>query len=184
MAQGDKKKKSNGGGQSAKAGEKAAAAAAAAAAKKSADAEVEAAPAKKESPAGEKRKKAAPDEKAAVPAKAARVEEHHEDEAHGAGAHAGHGHKVNRREYFVIFVVLFVLTVLEVAVAQLPGVGKVAIGVALVGLAVTKAACVGLFYMHLKHETRILRYMVALPMATPAIYAFVLIADSAWRLTR
>jgi caa(3)-type oxidase subunit IV len=91
---------------------------------------------------------------------------------------------VNRREYLVIFVVLFVLTVLEVVVAQLPGIGKTALGVALVTLALAKAAFVALFYMHLKHETRILRLSVAIPLAAPALYAFVLIADAAWRLTR
>ena len=44
------------------------------------------------------------------------------------------------------------------------------------------AAIVGLFYMHLKHETRILKLTVAIPMATPMVYALVLIAEAAWRL--
>jgi cytochrome c oxidase subunit IV len=109
--------------------------------------------------------------------------------AHAGAAHAGaakghHDHSAQIREYFVIFGVLFVLTVLEVAVAQIPGIGKTALTVALIGLALTKAAIVGLFYMHLKHETRILRLTVALPMVFPAIYAVVLIGEAAWRLTR
>src|SRR5262245_7342524 len=89
------------------------------------------------------------------------------DEAHG-GAHGDGGHTVDRREYWKIFLVLFVLTVLEVAVAKSKhyGVSATAVGFALVGLAVTKAACVGLYYMHLKHETRILKMTVAIPMAT------------------
>lgn len=106
------------------------------------------------------------------------VAEHADD--HG---HAGH-HKPNRAEYMKIFVVLFVLTVLEVAVAQIPGIGKGLLTISLVSLAVTKAAFVGLFYMHLKHETKILRWTVAIPLSAPAIYALVLIADAGWRLTR
>jgi caa(3)-type oxidase subunit IV len=57
-------------------------------------------------------------------------------------------------------------------------------GLALVGLAVTKAAIVGLYYMHLKHETKILKFTVAIPVAAPAFYALVLISEAAWRLTR
>lgn len=103
--------------------------------------------------------------------------------AHGpAGAHAHH--KPNLKEYFVIFLVLFVLTVLEVGVAKIPGLSKKVMGLALVGLAVSKAACVGLYYMHLKHETKVLKLTVALPFAAPAIYALVLIGEAAWRIAR
>lgn len=116
--------------------------------------------------------------------------EEHDDHAHGGAAvavaghaHAGH-HAPNRKEYMYVFLALFVLTVLEVAVAQVPGLSRTLVGVALVGLAVTKAATVGLYYMHLKHETRIMRLTVAIPMATPALYALVLIAEGAWRLAR
>ena len=72
----------------------------------------------------------------------------------------------------------------KVAVAQIPGISKTLMALALIGLAVTKAACVGLYYMHLKHETRILRLTVAIPLATPAFYALVLISEAAWRLAR
>ena len=85
---------------------------------------------------------------------------------------------------FTIFGVLFGLTVLEVIVAQLKDFPRSMIGLALVGMAVTKAACVGLYYMHLKDETRVLKLTVAIPMATPAVYALVLISEAAWRLTR
>jgi caa(3)-type oxidase subunit IV len=102
----------------------------------------------------------------------------------GHDDHGDHEHKPNRKEYFYVFLVLFALTVLEVVVAQVPGISKTLLGLALVGLAVTKAAAVGLYYMHLKHETRIMRLTVAIPMATPAVYALVLIAEGAWRLAR
>ena len=123
-------------------------------------------------------------EKASEAASVAVAEKVQHAAATTPGHHAGHEHKPNRREYAVIFVVLFVLTVLEVAVAQLPGISHTLMGIALVGLALTKAACVGLFYMHLKHETKVLRAYVALPFAAPAVYALVLIAEAAWRLTR
>jgi caa(3)-type oxidase subunit IV len=123
------------------------------------------------------------------PAEAEKAAAHGETHGHGAaeahGAHGAHGtHKVDRRQYFVIFGVLFVLTVLEVAVAKVPGISRTLVGLALVGMAVTKAACVGLYYMHLNHETKVLKLTVAIPMATPAVYALVLISEAAWRLTR
>lgn len=109
----------------------------------------------------------------------------HAAHAHAGGAHAvAHGHAPNRKEYMIIFVVLFVLTVLEVAVAQIPGISKTLLGIALVSMALTKAACVAFFYMHLKHETKILRWSVVVPFSAPVIYALVLIAEGAWRLTR
>jgi caa(3)-type oxidase subunit IV len=74
--------------------------------------------------------------------------------------------------------------VLEVAVAQIPGINHSLMVFALVSLALTKAACVGLFYMHLKHETKILKMTVFLPFLAPAVYALVLIGDAAWRLAR
>jgi len=99
-------------------------------------------------------------------------------------AHGAHGHKPNVREYMVIFVALAALTALEVGVAKLPGISRTLIGIALVGLALTKASIVALYYMHLKNETRVLKMTVAIPMAAPTIYALVLISEAAWRLTR
>jgi caa(3)-type oxidase subunit IV len=95
---------------------------------------------------------------------------------------------VNRKEYWVIFAFLFLLTILEVGLAYVPhfapGVGKTPVVIGLISLAVAKATLVGLFYMHLKHETRVLKLTVAIPMATPAVYALVLISEAAWRLLR
>lgn len=111
----------------------------------------------------------------------------HAGHAHAAAAHApgaAHGHKPNIREYMIIFAVLTALTVLEVVIAQVPGISKKLLAIALVGLAVTKAGIVGLYYMHLKSETRVLKLTVALPLAAPTIYAVVLMAEAAWRLTR
>lgn len=103
---------------------------------------------------------------------------------HAEAPHAAHGHKPDRKQYFVIFGVLFGLTVLEVGLAQMPGISVTLMAIGLIAMALTKAACVGLFYMHLKDESKILRTSVMIPFAAPAIYALVLISDAAWRLTR
>ena len=130
-----------------------------------------------------KAQKGASKKAAAAKAEEKPVEKAHDDKGHHEATHAT-GHAPNRREYMVIFAVLAVLTAIEVGVAQIPGIGKGSLTVALVGLAVTKAAIVGLYYMHLKHETQIMKLTVALPMAFPVIYAVFLIADGAWRLAR
>jgi caa(3)-type oxidase subunit IV len=105
-------------------------------------------------------------------------------EKKAAAAHAvAHGHhKPDRRQYVVIWAWLGGLTVLEVGVAYMQSVlGKVALVTALVGLALAKAGCVALFYMHLKHETKVMRWTVAFPLLFPALYAFILIAEGIYR---
>lgn len=125
-----------------------------------------------------------------VSAKESHSEDAHDAKAHKAGdkahsdAHGDHEHKPNRKEYYVIFVALLVLTVLEVAVAQVPGISKTLMRLSLVGMALAKAGLVAMFYMHLKHETKVLRLTVAIPLATPMLYAVILISEAAWRLIR
>ena len=88
---------------------------------------------------------------------------------------------VDRREYWIIFGALTALTALEVGIVYMP----MAVGLlvsALIGLAVVKAALVGLFFMHLKHETPVLKATVLVPMLIPVLYAAVLVAEGAWRL--
>lgn len=132
-------------------------------------------------------------EEAAVSAKESASEEGHSEKSHAAddkahpASHADHGeheHKPNRKEYYVIFVALLVLTILEVAVAQVPGISKTLMRLSLVGMALAKAGLVAMFYMHLKHETKIMRLTVAIPLATPMLYAVILISEAAWRLIR
>ncbi|HZN93918.1 MAG TPA: cytochrome C oxidase subunit IV family protein [Myxococcales bacterium] len=94
-------------------------------------------------------------------------------------AHAAH----SRKPYLVIFGLLFAFTILEVLVA-LPslGVNQILKASALILLALTKAAMVALWFMHLKSEFKVLRWSVLLPFAFPALYAFILIAEAGWRL--
>jgi cytochrome c oxidase subunit 4 len=93
--------------------------------------------------------------------------------------------RVNRKPYWIVFAALAAMTLLEIVVANRSlGIPRGAVAVALISLAVTKAALVGLFYMHLKHEMRALKLTVALPFFFPALYALVLIGEASWRLMR
>jgi caa(3)-type oxidase subunit IV len=83
----------------------------------------------------------------------------------------------SRKEYFYVFIVLTVLTAIEVAIKYV-GISRSAMIVGLIGLALSKAVCVALFYMHLKSETRSLKLVIAIPMLFPALYAVVLIVES------
>jgi cytochrome c oxidase subunit IV len=93
----------------------------------------------------------------------------------------GAGH---RGQYVVIFVVLGVLTLVELGVARTPGIAKAAVVAALVALAVAKAALIALFYMHLRFETRILKVTVLGPLVAPAVYGIILIAEVGTRSLR
>lgn len=88
--------------------------------------------------------------------------------------------KVNRRPYIIVFILLGILTALEVGVTKIP-VGKGLMAFLLISLALTKAVMVAMVFMHLNHERKALKLTVAIPFAFPAIYAFVLIAEASWR---
>ena len=87
-------------------------------------------------------------------------------------AHA-HEHKTHKKEYIIIFVVLAVLTALEIGMAEIDGLSKFSKGSALTFLAVGKAFLVAYYYMHLKEETKWLKFISAVPFAA-AVYATVL----------
>jgi len=91
-------------------------------------------------------------------------------------AHASH------KQYWFIWGYLLVLTLAEVGVANISSISKSWVVSALVLLALVKAALVALFYMHLVHETNVLKWTVVIPMASPVLYAVVLIAEAGWRL--
>ncbi len=89
----------------------------------------------------------------------------------------------SRKTYVFIFLALGVLTGLEIGLVKTPGVTKDSMVAGLILLAVVKAVLVGLYFMHLKWETKVMKWMVGVPLATPALYAVVLIADAMWRRT-
>ncbi len=76
-----------------------------------------------------------------------------------------------RPSFGTIFLVLFVLTVVEIAVANLHF-AKVYIVSGLVGLAILKAALVGMFYMHLKFEKKLLALIILAPLVFSFIFAY------------
>src|SRR5512147_380993 len=89
----------------------------------------------------------------------------------------------SRRQVVKVFAALVALTLVELAVAR-SGAGRGPVIAALVGLVAVKAALVGLFFMHLRQETPVLRWTVLGPLLAPGIYGLVLGADAAWRMLR
>lgn len=101
------------------------------------------------------------------------------DNHHHAG-HAHHEHKSHKKEYFFIFILLAVLTAVEIWVAEIPGITKFAKGSSLTFLAVGKAFLVAFYYMHLKEETKWLKFIAAIPIAA-AVYATVLCLEAIYK---
>ena len=85
---------------------------------------------------------------------------------------AGHKHP----NYMAIFWYLAILTVVEIGVVFLPF-GKFTNGVLLCALAVTKAAMVAMYFMHLRFETRTLGMIAVTPLAIATLLVFVLLPD-------
>jgi len=82
------------------------------------------------------------------------------------------------RRYLMVFFWLFVLTVLEIGVTYLhAAIGRFAVGAMLCLLAATKAAMVGLYYMHLVHEKKMLTYIAITPMILCAFLILMLLPD-------
>jgi cytochrome c oxidase subunit IV len=86
--------------------------------------------------------------------------------------------------YLVAFAVLVVLTLVELGVVRNGAISHRAAVVALIGIAIAKAALIALFYMHLRYETRILRLTVLGPLVAPAVYGLLLMLDTTWRHLR
>jgi caa(3)-type oxidase subunit IV len=88
------------------------------------------------------------------------------------------------REVLTVFGGLLLILAIEVALVKMPGIARGSLTLALLALAAAKAVLIGFFYMHLKSETRVLRWTVLGPLSLPGLYALALMADAAWRLLR
>ena len=86
-------------------------------------------------------------------------------------------HADHRRDYFRIFWVLLVLTIIEVAVSYTK-IDKRIISAVMIALALSKASFVGLYFMHLKYEKRSLLWLAFLPLPLAASYAVFLMLDA------
>lgn len=78
------------------------------------------------------------------------------------------------RIYVTVFALLFILTVLELYVNKLidPKAGQIA---ALVALMLAKASLVVLYYMHLRWESRVLRWAVGIPFFSALFYVLIVV---------
>jgi caa(3)-type oxidase subunit IV len=94
------------------------------------------------------------------------------DAGHEAAPAADH-----RKDYIRIFVALVVLTLMEVSLTYLRMDRRI-MTVLMIGLALTKASLVGLYFMHLRYEKRLLLWVAALPMPLAGGYALFLLLDS------
>ena len=95
-------------------------------------------------------------------------------------AHAHGHHKSHKKEYIIIFVVLGILTVLEIWVAEIKELSKFSKGSALTLLAVGKAFLVAYYYMHLKEETKWMKFIAAVPIMA-GVYATVLCLEAIFK---
>ena len=80
------------------------------------------------------------------------------------------------RRYLQIFLLLGILTVLEIGVIYLP-IPHLAIVVGLVVMAATKAALVALYYMHLSDEKTTLTWIALTPAILCVFLLFMLTPD-------
>lgn len=80
----------------------------------------------------------------------------------------------------MIFIVLAVLTALELWAAELKQLTKFQKGSALTLLALGKAFLVAYYYMHLKEETKWLKFIAAVPLVAGA-YATVLCLEATFK---
>lgn len=79
--------------------------------------------------------------------------------------------------YMLVFGGLAVLTAIEVAVAFM-GFERRATVALLIGLAIWKALLVALYFMHLKWETRALKYLAMAPLLPAAIMIVVIMFEN------
>lgn len=91
-----------------------------------------------------------------------------------------HEHKSHKKEYIVIFFVLAILTALELWAAEIKALTKFQKGSALTLLAVGKAFIVAYYYMHLREETKWLKFIAAVPIMA-AVYATVLCLEATYK---
>jgi cytochrome c oxidase subunit 4 len=78
--------------------------------------------------------------------------------------------------YIGVFWWLLILTVIEIGVIYMP-LAKVVIAVLLVSLAISKAALVALFFMHLKFERITLGYIALSPFILCVFLILMLLPD-------
>ena len=91
-----------------------------------------------------------------------------------------HTHEHKAPNYYLVWVVLLVLTVAEVGVAFFSAMPKWLLIVLLLGLALWKAVLVALYYMHLRFEPTRLRILAIAPLPLAVILVTAVITEYFW----
>jgi cytochrome c oxidase subunit 4 len=78
--------------------------------------------------------------------------------------------------YIVIFWWLLALTIMEVGVIFMP-LTRVLVAILLVGMALSKASLVAMYFMHLKFELRTLGLIAVTPLLLCVLLVFALLPD-------
>ena len=92
---------------------------------------------------------------------------------------AGAGEELHHPNYVGIFVMLAVLTGIELGVAFLPW-SKLTLVLLLLGLAVWKALLVALYFMHLRFEPNRVRILAIAPLPLAVILVVAVITEYRW----
>lgn len=73
-------------------------------------------------------------------------------------------HEHEHPNYMVVFWWLLGMTIVEVAIAQIPGISYNVLVVTLVALAFVKASLVALYFMHLRYDNKVLMIIAVVPV--------------------
>jgi caa(3)-type oxidase subunit IV len=92
-------------------------------------------------------------------------------------AHSPEALAHEERRYLRIFLILGILTVMEVGVTYMKSLPHAVIAMSLVVMAATKAALVALYYMHLSSEKRLLTWIGLTPAILCVFLLFMLMPD-------
>ena len=92
-------------------------------------------------------------------------------------AHSPEAIAQEERRYLRIFLILGILTVLEVAVTRISALPHAVIALSLVIMAAVKAALVALYYMHLASEKTLLTWIAVTPAILCVFLLFMLTPD-------
>ena len=79
--------------------------------------------------------------------------------------------------YMLVWVGLFVLTIMEVLYATLSSIPKIWLAIGLMAMAFLKAYWVAIYYMHLKWEPKRLWLLVSVPIPLIMILIFVVLNE-------
>jgi len=93
---------------------------------------------------------------------------------------SGEVYKGHKKEYIIVFVILSVLTVIELFIPSMENLTKLIKGTLLTIFAGGKAFFVAYFFMHLKEEKPWLKFIALIPLSA-LLFAFVLVLEGIYR---